>query len=66
MDQELWRKVWAGKAVSGHQDISGVKPCRERAGPATQQEQAEEEDPAKETPVQEVEGVLDRCEYQGD
>lgn len=66
MDQELRRKVWAGIVVSSHQDISGVKPCRERAGPAMQQEQAEEEDPAKETPLQEVEGALDRREYQGD
>lgn len=47
VDQELRRKVWTEKVVSSHQDISGVKPCRDCLDPVIHQEQTEEEDPAK-------------------
>lgn len=48
MDQQVRRKIWAGKVVS--QDVSGVKPCRGHADPATEPSKGHQE-----TLVQEAE-----------
>ena len=60
MDQQVRRKIWAGKVVSSHQDVSGVKPCRGHADPATEPSKGHQE-----TSVQEAEWALARAECQG-
>lgn len=50
MDQQVRRKIWAGKVVSSHQDVSGVKPCRGHADLATEPSKGHQE-----TLVQEAE-----------
>ena len=59
MDQQVRRKVWAGKVVSSHQDVRGVKPCRAHTDPAAQPSQSHQE-----TSVQEAEWALARAEHQ--